>query len=413
VLLHNLEISQESGVSERRLGPGVIVVGGSLSCDLVIPSLLDSELCELILPSLPDKPFKVTALVEGLVVNGRELRMGQSLASPRMELSADGVTLRLGASIDENDALEGAGSGGPDMVAAWMDRARRAAGISSVPREAGPGPVSPSLGPQARASAAIATLGRHPLAGVVRANPGYGLIGLAGGLALLAFLISGWPSARFTPPDLAGLTGAGLGTASPLLAEIRRRLVAADLSGAVKAEMNGDAVRLTGMVDPSQGQRLAEMLRLVPQAAGAQIRNEVSIASAEAATGVEAVVLMPARGVVVTGGRLYREGQTLPTGWMVQQIEAGQVVMKRDGISFVLPITATAVALPPAADPLVRKAPVAARPAGTGFTPVSSPPREPPRQARTLPEGAVTIRLEPGQMGGPYQPLPQAPVQGR
>jgi hypothetical protein len=237
-------------------------------------------------------------------------------------------------------------------------------------------------------------------------------MGLAAGLALLAFLISGWPSARFTPPNLAGLTGADREPASPVLAEIRRRLVAADLAGSVKAEMSGGAVRLTGMVDPAQGQRLAEILRLVSRTGGATLKNEVSIASSEAGTGVEAVVLMPVRGVVVTGGRLYREGQTLPSGWLVQQIEARQVVMKRDEITFALPVTTAAAPLSPPADPLIRRMPAAAAapPVATGFTPVSSPPREPPRQAGTLPAGAVTIRLEPGQMGGPYQPLPRSLV---
>jgi hypothetical protein len=424
VLLYDLEISQESGLSGRRLGPGAIVIGGGLQADLVIPALLDAELCEIILPSTPDKPLKATALVEGLVVNGRELRRGQSISAAQLDLSADGVMIRFAGGEDEGrmlaepvrspqDALQ-------DKLTGWLERAKRKAEI--VHRTTGAGPArepEPAQGERGGYAVGAGSAGTGPgMAGVavlerLRANPGLALMGLALGLALLAFLLSGWPSARFTPPNLAGLAGADRDSPAATLAEIRRRLVAADLAGAVKAEIAGGAVRLSGLVDPNQAQRLGELLRVVaPRPGAGALRNEVTMASADAATGVEAVVTAPSRGVVVSGGRLFREGQTLPSGWLVEEIAAGEVRLKRDSMNVAIALTGLMPDLPPAParNSLDMPAPRSGRAQVRGLEPISSPPPEPPRQLRPGPVGSLTITSERTPMGGPLQRLP-APME--
>jgi hypothetical protein len=429
VLLYNLEILQEAGPSERRLGPGAVVIGGGLQADLVIPALLDAELCELILPSVESKPAKVTAMVEGLVVNGRELKRGQSVSSSRLELSADGVTLRLGVGGDESLMLAAPGSQPPgsvqDTLTGWLDRARstiEARGTGKNPGSSGRGARdgdaggddvgAQEKGPQTGPGLAAPVVAR------LRANPGLALMGLALGLALVAFIMSGWPSARFTPPNLSGLAGAERDSPAGMLAEIRRRLVAADLASAVKAEIAGGGIRLSGMVDPVQAQRLGELVRAAANRPGANLRNEVTMANADAATGIEAVVTAPTKGVVVSGGRLFREGQTTPTGWLIEAIGPAEVRLRRDTVSHVIAMSGPSPDLPPtpakAADGVV-KAPSQSRVRGLEF--ISSAPVEPPgqsgRQGIGQNGGPVLIQQEEFQAGAPQARPGQARGQVR
>jgi hypothetical protein len=411
MLLHQLEISQETGVSGRRIGPGVVVIGGGLSADLVIPALLDPELCEVILPSTPDKPLKVTALVEGLVVNGREIKRGQSVSASRLEMSADGVVIGIAAGAEESAILAEPPLSPQDMLreklTGWVDRARS---VADAGRRGGdPAQAMRDTGRAVEGPAAAFQAAAGPAVSVMRANPGLALAGLSVGLALLAFLLSGWPSARFNPPNLAGSAVADRDSPMGMLAEIRRRLVAADLAGAVKAEIAGGAIRLSGTVDPNQAQRLGDFLRTAAaRPGGVALRNEVTMTSADAATGVEAVVLAPGRGVIVTGGRLFREGQTLPSGWLVEEIAAGEVRLKRDSVNIAIALPGPTPDLPPA--PARTSAaptpPQGGKAQSRGFEPVSSLPPEPPRQLRSGPGGSLTITSERTPMGGPLQRLP-------
>jgi hypothetical protein len=411
VLLYRFEVSQDTGVTERRLGPGPVLVGGGLQADLVIPALLDPELCEIILPSVADKPLKVTALVEGLLVNGRELKRGQSVSAPRLELSADGVTLRVESGMHEAETLAAPHPSAQDKFASWIERAKKGQLGGGAERAAAQGDAA------ARPAGAIPTLdtlGAHPAVVFARSNPAYPLLGLALVLGLLAFLISGWPSAKFKSPQLPNLVGADREGATSLLAEIRKRLVAADLASAVKAELSGGGVRLSGMVDPNQAQRLGELVRNASRPGGIPIRNEVTMANADAATGIESVVTAPSKGVVVSGGRLFREGQTIPSGWLVEQIGHGEVRLKRDTLTHVIAMSGPTPEAPPGAarvaqdDSGARIAPVART---RGLEPISSAPPEPPRPAVTQPLTGPVVHH--GRLPGaphyhqPYEP-PQA-----
>jgi hypothetical protein len=411
MLLYELEISQETGVSGRRLGAGAVVIGGGLSADLVIPALLDAELCEIILPSTPDKPLKVTALVEGLVVNGRELKRGQAVSANRLELSADGVVIGVSAGADESTVMAEPALSRQDMIrerlAGWIDRAKRGA---DADRPGGdPAQAMRGAGPRVEGAAGAFQAATEPAVAAMRANPGLALTGLALALALFAFLLSGWPSARFTPPNSAGPAAADRDSPAGMLAEVRRRLLAADLAGAVKAEMAGGAIRLSGTVDPNQAQRLGEFLRTAAaRPGGLALRNEVTMTSADAATGVEAVVLAPGRGVIVTGGRLFREGQTLPSGWLVEEIAAGEVRLKRDSVHMAIALPGPTPDLPPAPtrSNVIPMPPPGGKAQARGFEPVSSLPPEPPRQLRSGPGGSLNITSEGAPMGGPLQRLP-------
>jgi hypothetical protein len=405
VLLYNLEILQEAGPSERRLSPGAVVIGGGLQADLVIPALLDAELCELILPSVEGKPPKVTALVEGLIVNGRELKRGQSVTSPRLELSADGVMLRIGDGADESQMLAGPARSAQDTLqetlTGWIGRAKGARDGKDGARDgARDGASSAHEGHDRSAKAGpdgavSAVLRAAPAMARLRANPGLALMGLALGLALVAFIMSGWPSARFTPPGLSGIAGGERDSPAALLAEIRRRLVAADLAGAVRAEIAGGGVRLSGAVDPIQAPRLGELVRgAASRPGGATLRNDVTMASADAATGIEAIVTAPTTGVVVSGGRLFREGQATPTGWLIESISPTEVRLRRDTVSHVIAMSGPTPDMPPvaarAADGGV-KAPAQGRVRGLEF--ISSAPPEPPAAGRQR-SGAVLVQQD-------------------
>jgi hypothetical protein len=301
-----------------------------------------------------------------------------------------------------------------DRLTGWLDRAKnsldgREAG--KIPGQSGRAPrdtggvrdsVAGKDGSQAPATAIHLAA---PVLARLRANPGLVLMGLAMGLALVAFLMSGWPSARFTPPNLSGLAGTERDSPASLLTEVRRRLVAADLASAVKAEIAGGGVRLSGTVDPVQAQRLGELVRAAASRPGAILRNEVTMANADAATGIEAIVTSPTKGVVVSGGRLFREGQTTPTGWLIEAIGSGEVKLRRDTVSHVIAMSGPTPDLPAiparAVDGGV-KAPAQGRARGLEF--ISSAPPEPPgqsgRQGIGQSFGAVVIQQEEFQASG-------------
>ncbi len=391
VLLYRLEITQEAGASERQLGPGAVVIGGGLTADLVIPALIDNELCELILPSTGGKPIKITALVDGLVVNGREIKRGQSVSSSTLEFSADGVVLKVAAPIDEAEALTVPPPSTQEKLSGLLDRFRKGGGETSQvdPASADAAPKR-RLGVPGLDPARLDMVAANPVVARLRANPAAPLLLLALGLGLVAFLISGWPSARFNTQPFGSVSAGAPGDVASLSAELRRRLIAADLAGVVKVEPADKAVRLTGTVDANQAQRLGDVIKTVTRPGAPAILNEVVMTSADAATGIEAVVLAPMKGVVVTGGRLFREGQTIPSGWLVERIESERVLLRRDAMSFSLAMARDAS--PGGSGQPARSSGIGSpasspkpAPARRGFEPISAPPHEPPAESFRTP----------------------------
>lgn len=354
VILYKVEITQEGSVTERRLGPGLVLVGGGLQADLVVPSLLDAELCELLLPATEGQPTKVTALVQGMVLNGREVRQQQTVSAMSHEIMVDNVTIRVSPIGAVAETITDKPT---DRLVNWLDSSK-----TIFPERA----------------AAVSTVSEY-----TRTNPAHVMFGIAALLGLLAFLVSGWPSAKFKPDfsPKAGTAAADRENVLSMLKEIKRRLSSADLGTPIKAEPSGSAVKLTGSADPAQAVRLDEIIRQVSTPGAAPIRNEVTMTSADAATGIEAVVTSPVSGVLVAGGRMVNEGQTIPTGWLVEKISPTQVTLKRDSVTHVI---AMSEIVPPGADMAAsaRTASAAAKPAG-GFQPVrslqsiSTPPTQP------------------------------------
>lgn len=354
VHLYKLEITQDGLVTERHLGPGLVLIGGGLQADLVVATLLDAELCEVALPPDSTQPLRVTALVEGLVVNGRALKTGQSLSAPEHELAIDNVTIRI---MPAEAAMPDAAPKTSERLIDWLEQSKN-------------------------------TLPSHGAVGLVRDNPAYVLFGAAALFALVAFLISGLPSAKFKLPTdaLNASATAARDTMTSTLTELRRRFASADLGPFVRAEANGGAIRLSGSANPQQAQRLDDIIKLVSKPGGIAIRNEVVMTSADAATGVESIVTAPMRGVVVTGGQMFSEGQTIPSGWTIEKIAQNEVRMKRDSIEHVIIMKETAPELQASAgaatlpaqkatallNPLPKSLPKPAR----MLESISSPPRE-------------------------------------
>ena len=315
MLLYKLDIDHDGSATERRIGPGVVLVGGGLQADLVVPALLDPEVCEIQLPEIAGQPIRLTALVQGMTVNGRELRLKQTVSAASHDIAIDDVVMRISA-VDQ--ALVEADEKPKDRVVDWLEKSKGSVTAKDIPA-------------------------------LIQKNPAYTLFGGAALLGLLAFLISGFPSAKFKPPELAGKSTTSASDRESVMAmlkEIRRRLTSADLGSVVKAEQAGGAIRLSGIADPAQALRLDEIVRLVSTPGAVTIRNEVVMTSADAATGIEGIVTSPVRGVIVTGGRLFNEGQTIPTGWLVEKIGQNQVTLKRDSVTHNIAMTDAVPAVP-------------------------------------------------------------------
>ncbi len=398
VLLFRLEIDHQDRKTERQLDPGVFVIGGGLQADLVVPALLDAELCEVVLPETAGQSIKVKALVDGMVVNGRELQLGQTFTARTLDIQIDDVRLGLLASGTEEPVAVPVAA---DSLTAWLEKSKSimagAAGgqllSGALRRDAGDGPPgtsTPATGgplPRMNSPAGAATF-RNDLQGLIQKNPGYALLGMAAVLALLAFMVSGWPSARLKPMNLGGKSTQGSTereTQAGLLQDIRRRLVSADLGSFIKADPAGNTIRLTGSADPAQAVRLDEIVRLVAKPGAPALRNDVVMTSADAATGVEGIVTMPVKGVISSGGQLFNEGQIIPSGWLIEKIDAAQVTMKRDSITHVITMSETPtppkvavqnILAPEKATPDARRSPASAP--ARGLESISTPPREHP-----------------------------------
>ena len=346
MLLYKIEITHDGAVTERHLGAGIVLIGGGLQADLVVPALLDAELCEVVLPADAAQPIRVTALVEGLIVNEKVLRLKQADLALVPEIAIDNVVIRI-TSLDEAAQIVSVKKS--DKMLEWLEKSK---------------PVMPSGGVMA----------------LIQQKPAYAMFGAAGVFALIAFIISGWPTASFKP----AVNGAGTSQSAAdrngiagLIVEIRRRLVAADLGAFVRAEQSSGAIRLTGSANPQQAQRLDDILKLVTKPGGTAIRNEVVMTSADAATGVESIVTAPVRGIVVAGGQLFNEGQTIPSGWLIEKISHNEVKLKRDSIEHVIVMKDTVQEISPAPRPTtssIQKAnPVSA---SRSLQSISTPPRE-------------------------------------
>jgi hypothetical protein len=410
VLFFKLEIRHDDIATERSLDSGAYVIGGGLQADLVVPALLDAELCEIILPETAGQAIKLKALVDGMVVNGREMQLGQSLSAKTLDILIDDV--RLGLSASENEEPAGAPPA-TDTLTSWLEKSKTimagAAGgklLSGTPKRddgrgslgvSADGPAQPSPVPEGLPNIRTHNLSRN-VPELIQKNPGYALLGMAAVLGLLAFLVSGWPSAKLKPVNLVAKPGLGTSereAQANLLQEIRRRLISADLGAFIKADPAANAIRLSGSTDPTQAARLDEIVKIVTKPGTAPLRNDVVMTSADAATGVESVVISPVKGIIASSGQLFNEGQIIPSGWLIEKIEPTQVTMKRDSITHVITMADNPappkMAVQRIPTPAKSTADMKRNPAATpsrGLESISTPPREQP--AYPAPGGGST-----------------------
>jgi hypothetical protein len=282
-----------SAATWRLLPGGDTTFGGSLSCDVAMSGAIDPELI-LFGPAGRDGGYRVTALAEGLMLEGRPLAVGEPIVLGRqaiIDTAAHTIEFSLPAIAD---APASAAFGSAGSVAALRRRAAPALRKGNV----------------------------HSGARVLLAASGFFLCAGLASLGLRSFLDTGYSPA--VQQEIAAV--------APLSQErLKAVLTGVDLAHLLAVRESGGQYTLTGELTEDQ----AATLQAALMGYGGQVVKNIRFKPG-AGHGVAGYFLSPRRLAILSDGALVAEGAMLRSGWRVTAITADGVKMDKGGRELIL-----------------------------------------------------------------------------
>lgn len=307
--------------SSRDLGLGQHVLGASPDSDLILPDISDARLASLRYAVGP-RGAAVVLMPESnrIARDGELLPAGQPVVlSGTTRFEVEGVLLTIEpppgiVSTVRADAGAAAAPATGDRFAASRDTAaewfkRVGAGAQGLPARS---VVRDMRGP------AIALF-----VALLSALAAFWLQGGSNGAAEAARRTG----AAVAVADVARLTGQ-----AEVVAEIKRRLLSADLAERITIVPGPKEIVLEGAVGIREEKRLVEVLAAVRARTDIIINSKVKPDPSAIGRSISAVALAPKPFVVFRDGERYKVGDTLPSGWKIENIQAGKVIVTRDGL---------------------------------------------------------------------------------
>ncbi|TVR09803.1 MAG: hypothetical protein EA385_05925 [Salinarimonadaceae bacterium] len=272
---------------------GEVVIGGDPESDIVITDIDTPEVAVLRLERIGAACLvTITALCGGVMARGRELPVGRPLVFP------DGARFTVAGDYAFEVAFAAPQAVVSDRRSAPLALLGVAAAFAAagwilsepLPRPAAPPPASGIEEPT------TARIDDAPL----RAPP-------------LAEAVD--PGARLASAE----------------ADLRARLVSANLVPPVRVSRRGGTLAVEGSVTAQERERLVDVLQAF--LARARVPLEMALESEPATTPFfTSVVLRPQTFVIGADGRRYGLGQRLPDGGMIEKIDETSIVVNRDGL---------------------------------------------------------------------------------
>jgi hypothetical protein len=330
-------VSGPTGSSERSLGVGTHVFGGSLASDVVIVGLAAPELFSITRQN-NQAAFDLRIMTEGVTVDDKPLVKGETIIGIKSARIAHEAFLFTMGDINPSEPTTFA-----EQLAHNARKMRSSLGVAGS---------NPKL---QLASGSISQKFNQAWTTNPQAIGALGVAVLLAGLALVAPRNLSSNGANFSSSVAA--TVPMIDTTSNLATEIRAKLRSADLSHVVSLEEGNNQVTLSGSVNQAENLRLRDVL------GGFQgriktpltLRNAVAYARPDGDHLVAGILLSPQKAVVTDTGQLVAVDETLPSGWRVVSISDSRVEITKDGLAQLINLPANPVSTS------VRSAPPAGR----------------------------------------------------
>ncbi len=281
---------------DQKFPAGAILIGGNPECDIVITDLEEPEIATLRLENIGAACLvTLTALAPGVVARGRELPVGQPLVFPERASFFVGDEYGFEAFYEPARTPIAAPGAMPVLLICGAVLLAAAAWIIGQPTPRPPLPeegsaVERQIGPPVESidDAAI----RRPAINDVAS-----------------------PAARLALAE----------------AELRARLVSANLIPPLRVGGRVDTLVVTGAVTTEERERIVDVLSDFRERV--DIPLEMSLESEpRAAPFFTAIVLEPEALVIGADGRRYRVDQRLPDGGVLEKIDEKSIIVNRDGL---------------------------------------------------------------------------------
>lgn len=305
--------------SIRDLGVGHHLFGSSPDCDLILPDIDTPRLASLRYAVGPRGAAVVLVPEgEGMLRDGQPLPAGQPVVLAGVtQFEVDGLLLTIeppSGIVSTVRAPEGEREDAPRVdssraaAAEWMRRV--GAGAQDLPVRS---VLKDMRGP------AIALL-----VALISALAAWWLQGHSGSATANA--------ARSSTAEMAAAAQPRLSSANDVVSELKRHLASADLVERVTIVPGSNEIVLEGAVGTREEKRLVDVLAAVRARTDVTITSRVKPDPSAIGRSIAAVALAPYPFVVFRDGERYKVGDTLPSGWKIESIAAGKVVVTREGL---------------------------------------------------------------------------------
>jgi hypothetical protein len=330
--LIRVTVTGPHGLTDRELGLGTHVFGGSLISDAVVVGLAAPQLFSLTSRDGGQR-FDLKILADDVILDGAPATRDKTTPGLHKASLTQGI-FRFDIQAQDNPKHDTLG----------------VAGLSTL----GKVPFSTEgLRRSMQSTPSFEAAARKASGGLQKAwlgNPqAFAALGLAALLGLAAFVLPRSLPSFATSEGMEAMPGT-VASGSALSSELKERLRAADLLHVVSVQESAEQATLSGTVNTAENLRLRDVLagfqgRIKPPLS---LRNMVAYSRPEGDTLIAGVVLKPVKAVVSDNGELVTENELLPSGWRVVRIAESGIEVTRDGLTQVVVLPGAAAAKPAA-----------------------------------------------------------------